>query len=73
MCDILLGISGRGGSLLMAIHDLSFLSPRAGFPPHFLKIVVEVKASGPPHVLTLWLGYVRTCPNTVVGVCKDMS
>ena len=21
------------------------------FPPHFLKIVVEVKASGPPHVL----------------------
>ena len=23
--------------------------------PHFLEIVVEVKASGPPHVLRLWL------------------
>ena len=23
-------------------------------PPHFLKIVVEVKASPPPHVLKLW-------------------
>ena len=26
------------------------------FPPHFLKIVVEVKALGPPHVLRMWLG-----------------
>ena len=25
------------------------------FPPHFLKIVVEVKSSGPPHILKLWL------------------
>ena len=29
--------------------------PELIFPPHFLKIVVEVKASGPPHVLKLWL------------------
>ena len=26
------------------------------FPPHFIKIVVEVKASGPRHILKLWLG-----------------
>ena len=25
-------------------------------PPHFLSILLEVKASGPPHVLKLWLG-----------------
>ena len=30
--------------------------PKLVFTSHFLKIVVEVKASGPPHVLDLWLG-----------------
>ena len=30
--------------------------PELIFPPHVLKIVVVVKASGPPHVLKLWLG-----------------
>ena len=40
----------------MGCQDVSFLPPRASFPPHFLTIVVEVKTSGPPHVLILWLG-----------------
>ena len=40
----------------MGFHDVAFLQSRASFPTHFLKIVVEVKASGPPHVLKLWLG-----------------
>ena len=33
--------------------------PEFVFIPHFLKIVVEVKASGPPHVLKLWLGVIK--------------
>ena len=35
-------------------QDAAFLP--STFLPHFLRIVVEVKASGPPHVLRLWLG-----------------
>ena len=31
-------------------------TPRASFAPHYLKIMLEVKASEPPHVLKLWLG-----------------
>ena len=34
----------------------SCLSLRDIFPLHFLDIVVLVTASGPPHVLRLWLG-----------------
>ena len=30
--------------------------PELVFSQHFLKIVVEVKALGPSHVLNLWLG-----------------
>ena len=30
--------------------------PELVFLPHFFKIVVEVKASGPPHVSKLWFG-----------------
>ena len=44
------------GKILMGFQDVAFLSPRASFALHFLKTVVEVKASGPPHVLILWLG-----------------
>ena len=40
----------------MGFQDVAFLPPLTSFPPHFVKIVVEVKASGPPHVLRLWLG-----------------
>ena len=40
----------------MGFQDVEFLPFRASFPPHFIKIVVEVKASGPSHVLKLWLG-----------------
>ena len=32
-----------------------FMSAHANFSPHFLKIVVEMKASGPSHVLGQWL------------------
>ena len=31
-------------------QDVEFLHPGLVFPPHFLTIVVEVNASGPPHV-----------------------
>ena len=51
-----------------------FLQSRASFPPHFLRIVVEVKASGPPCVLELWFGISKGmlpvryfCLRTVVG------
>ena len=39
----------------MGFQDAAFLPPELGFSPHYLKIVVEVKASGPPHVLRMWL------------------
>ena len=40
----------------MYFQKVAHLSPRASFPPHFLKIVVEVKVSGSPHGLKLLLG-----------------
>ena len=40
----------------MGFQDVEFLLSRANFPPHFLALVVEVKASGAPHVLKLLLG-----------------
>ena len=45
----------------MGFQDVAFLPSRACFPPHFLKIVVEVKALGPLHVIKLWLGYRMAC------------
>ena len=47
-------LSGRGA--VWGFRDVAFLPPELLLTPHFLKIVVEVKASGPPHVLELWLG-----------------
>ena len=46
----------------MSFQDVAFLPSRASFSPHFLKIVVEVKVSGPPHVLTLCLGVSKGIP-----------
>ena len=41
----------------MGLEDVTSLSSRAGFfPPHFLKIVLEERVIGTPHVLKLWLG-----------------
>ena len=43
----------------MSFQDVVFLPslpPELVLTPHFLKIVIEVKASEPPHVLKLWLG-----------------
>ena len=40
----------------MSFQDVAFMPSRANFLQHFIKIVVEVKASGPPHVIKLWLG-----------------
>ena len=40
----------------MCFKNVAFLSPKLVFPPHLLKIVVELEALGPPHVLELWLG-----------------
>ena len=39
----------------MGLQDVAFLPPELLLTPHLLKIVVEVKASGSPHVLRLWL------------------
>ena len=42
-----------------ALHWFSGCSvsaPEQVIPPHFLRIAFELKASGPPHVLKLWLG-----------------
>ena len=44
---------GRG--LQMGFQDVAFLLSRASFAPHFFNNVVEMKASGPPHVLILWV------------------
>ena len=41
----------------MGFLDVAFRPPELVFTPHFLKIALEVKASGPPHDLKLWLGY----------------
>ena len=41
---------------LMGIQDVTLLPSQASFLPHFLKIVIEMKACGPLHVLQLWLG-----------------
>ena len=43
----------------MGFHDVGFCPSRVVFSPHFLTIVLEVEASGPPHVLKLWLGVIR--------------
>ena len=40
----------------MCFQNVAFLPSQASFSTTFLKIVVEVKASGPPIVLKLWLG-----------------
>ena len=40
----------------MGFEDVAFLPSRVSFPQYLIKIVVEVTASGPPHVLKLSLG-----------------
>ena len=42
---------GRGAHF----QEVAFLHSRTSFPPHFSQIVVEMIASGPPHVLKLCL------------------
>ena len=42
--------------LQMGLQDVALLPPKLVITPHFLNIMVEVKASGPQHVLKLWLG-----------------
>ena len=42
--------------LLLVFQDVAFLLSRASIPPHFLIIVVEVKASGLPYIIKLFLG-----------------
>ena len=43
----------RVGELLVDFQDVAFLPLQAIFPITFLKVVVVVKASGPPRVLEL--------------------
>ena len=49
--------------LIIGFQNVVFLLCQASFPPHFLTIVVEVKATGPPHVLELWLGVSEGMPS----------
>ena len=56
----------------MTFQDVAFLSPRACFLPHFLLIVVEVKAFGPPHVSNMWLG-VSKCMLPVKYFCTNKA
>ena len=44
------------GQLQMGFQYVVFLLYQATFWPSVLKMVVEVKASGPSHVLKPWLG-----------------
>ena len=46
----------EGGEWLIGFQDVVFLSSRASLSTTFLINGVEVKASGQPHVLKLWLG-----------------
>ena len=39
----------------MGYQDVAFLPSEASLYTTFIEIMVEVKASGPPHVLKLWL------------------
>ena len=39
----------------MGFKDVAFLPSSDNFPPHLLKIVVEVNALGPTHSFNLWL------------------
>ena len=43
------------GELQIGSPGATFLLSDFVFTPHFLQIVVEVKASGPSHVLKLWM------------------
>ena len=38
----------------MSSQDVAFLPYRAGFPPHFKKIVADATTLGAPHVTKLW-------------------
>ena len=51
-CIILATTVGRVAPIGCSV----FCLPELTFAPHFLKIVVEVKALGPPHILRLWWG-----------------
>ena len=56
--DILLASSWVGELTLDGFSGCSVpaLPPELSFPPHFLKIVVEVQVTCPPHILKLLLG-----------------
>ena len=56
---------GRG-----APSELLGCPPELVFQPHFLKIVVEVKALGLPHVLRLCLGKQFHAPRTILSLKK---
>ena len=53
---------------------MALLPSRASSPPHFIRVVVEVEASEPPHVLKLWWGKQghALCKTLLIGVSKGM-
>ena len=58
----------------MGYKDEAFLPSRSGSTPHLLKIVVEAKALGPPHVLKLWLGVSKgVLPVNTLAPTKPLS
>ena len=56
LLSIKLHVYTLGRQLQMGFHEVASLPSQASSTPRFFKIVVMVKTSGPPHVLTLWLG-----------------
>ena len=54
MIEDYLSLSVWVGLFVMSFQLVAFLPSWASFPT--IKIVVEVKASGPAHVLKVWLG-----------------
>ena len=40
------------------------------FTPHFLRIMVEVKTPGLPHVLKLWLGAGKGMLQQIIFLCQ---
>ena len=49
------------GELLMGFQDVAFCPPELVLPLHFLKIVMEVKASGPSHISTVLITLNTEC------------
>ena len=65
VCSILVG------DYVMGFRDAAVWPSRASFIPHFSKFVVEVKTSGLPQVLKVWMGVSKSMLPVVLFLCKS--